>query len=69
MSKTEQIKDRLGRLVGRIDDKGDERVAYDRSGRLVGRYRKRQDQTFDKSGRVVATEGDALSGLLFGQKK
>jgi len=38
MSKTERIKDRLVRLVGRIDDKGDERVAYHRPGGLVGRY-------------------------------
>jgi YD repeat-containing protein len=69
MNKTEQIKDKLGRLIGRIDDQGDERVAHDREGRLVGRYRKQGGQTLDKSGGIVTTKGDALSALLLRRKK
>jgi hypothetical protein len=31
------IKDRKGRLIGRIEDHGDELAAYDIKGRLTGR--------------------------------
>jgi YD repeat-containing protein len=69
MSDSKLIKDRAGRLLGRIVEDGGERRAYDQAGHLVGRYNKRADQTHDGVGRLVTTSGDALSGLLFGRRK
>ncbi len=69
MAQTKLIKDKSGRLVGRVEDGADERIAYDSTGHLVGRYRKRQHQTVDGSGRLITTSGDALSDLLFKRKR
>jgi YD repeat-containing protein len=62
------IKDTKGRLIGRIEDHGNETAAYDIKGRLVGRYKKAEDMTLDSQGRTVTRAGDALSDLLIRKK-
>jgi YD repeat-containing protein len=63
---TETIKDRTGRTIGRIDDFGEGRTAWDASGRILGRYDRLENRTRDAIGRTVSITGDVLNALILG---
>ena len=67
--KREFLHDRTGRIVGRIEDDGRRKTAYDSIGQIAGRYDKALNKTYDGKGRLITTAGDALSNLIFGRKK
>jgi hypothetical protein len=69
MFKSRFIRGSDGSLKGRIDENKVDSRAYDASGKYVGRYDRRLDMTYDNSGRLVTTSGDALSSLIFGRKR
>jgi hypothetical protein len=61
---TQDLKDRSGRLIGKIDIKSDgKQELRDSSGRLKGNYDPKTNQTKDSSGRLVGT-GNLLTTLL-----
>lgn len=61
----QQIRDKQGRLLGRIREVSSGRhEARDASGRLLGTYDPKSDQTRDPSGRLLA-KGDVLGGLVY----
>lgn len=55
------LKDRTGRVIGRIRQEGSRTVIYDQTGRRLGYFDGRY--TFDSSGRRVG-EGNLLTMLL-----
>ena len=55
------LKDRYGRRIGYIEDRGTRKEIFDQYGRKLGYYDGRY--TFDRYGRKVG-EGDLLSSLL-----
>lgn len=59
----ELIKDFYGKILGRLDDRGDKIVAEDFYGRIVGTYSKSDDKTRDFYGRIVS-DGNTLTGLI-----
>lgn len=59
----QDLKDSNGRKIGSIEDKPNEQIGYDSSGRKKGRYDKKQNATFDASGRKVGT-GNLLTNLI-----
>jgi len=67
--KREFIRDRTGRTVGRIEDDGRKKVAYDSVGKIAGRFDKSANKTYDRTGQQVTTAGNALSSLIVGRKK
>lgn len=67
--KRQFIRDRVGRIVGRIEDDGSKQTAYDSIGQVAGRYNNSLGQTYDGKGRIVTTSGNALSNLIFGRRK
>jgi len=61
---TQDLRDRSGRLIGRIEIKSDgKQEIRDASGRLKGHYDPKSNQTRDSSGRLVGT-GNLLTTLL-----
>lgn len=60
---SEELRDRQGRLLGRIREVGGKLEIRDAAGRLKGRYDPRTDQTRDASGRLVG-RGNLLTRLL-----
>jgi YD repeat-containing protein len=60
---SQYLRDRSGRTIGRIEDRGNEQVVFDASGRRVGRYDKRANKTYDLSGRMVGS-GNLLTNLI-----
>ena len=61
---TQDLRDRSGRLIGRIESKSDgKQEIRDASGRLKGHYDPKSNQTRDSSGRLVGT-GNLLTTLL-----
>ena len=61
---TETIKEWTGRVVGYIEDRGNQLVAKAFSGRVLGYYEKNRGVTTDFSGRVLAY-GNILSALVW----
>lgn len=57
----QDLKDRYGRRIGYIEDRGTRKEIFDQYGRKLGYYDGRY--TFDRYGRKVS-EGDLLSSLL-----
>lgn len=57
------IKDRLGRELGRIKDRGSELIAVDRLGRELGKYKNSTNRTYDRLGREITT-GNTLAALI-----
>lgn len=57
----QDLKDRYGRRIGYIEDRGTRKEIYDQYGRKLGYYNGRY--TFDRYGRKVG-QGDLLSSLL-----
>ena len=57
------LKDASGKTIGRIEDHGSKRVAYNSAGQKVGEYDESQDVTRDAHGRRIG-QGDLLSSLL-----
>lgn len=62
MAKT-PIKDFYGRVMGWIDDQGNQIVATDFFGKRLGHYDKARNKTFDFYGRLVC-DGNGTSGLI-----
>jgi hypothetical protein len=61
---TQELKNANGQLIGTIRDGSNENLEiYDANGWLKGRYDPHYNQTFDSSGRLVAT-GNMLTTLL-----
>lgn len=59
----QELRNRLGRPLGWLDNRGDRIEGRDRLGRLVGWYSSREDQTRDRLGRIVG-RGNLLSALI-----
>ena len=57
------IKDFYGRVMGSLDDQGNQIVATDFYGVRLGYYDKARNKTFDFYGRLVC-EGNGASGLI-----
>ena len=58
------LKDRAGRLIGKIKIRNDGKMEIrDRNGRLKGTYNPKTDQTRDKNGKLVG-KGNLLTTLL-----
>jgi hypothetical protein len=68
MFRSRFIRDSRGSTVGRIDNDDYGSRAYDVRGSYVGRYDRKFDHTYDSTGRLVTTSGDAISALIFGRK-
>lgn len=60
---TEALRDAEGRVIGTLDDQGEQVSLRDGLGRVAGTYDKRFNSTRDSSGRVVGT-GNLLTMLL-----
>ena len=63
----EVLRDRNGRYLGRVDDRGTDLVLFDAMGHVVGSYNKNTDTTYDGLGRVFGT-GYLLPALLYLEK-
>jgi hypothetical protein len=60
----EELRDRSGRLLGKIRARGDGKLELrDPVGRLKGTYNPQNRQTRDRAGRLVGT-GNLLAALL-----
>lgn len=59
----EEIRDRLGRLMGTIELRAGRYEARDAGGRLMGTYDPSRNETRDIGGRLLA-KGNTLSSLL-----
>lgn len=59
----QDIRDRTGHRIGWLDDRANEQVAFNSVGHRLGRYDKRNDTTYDSSGRRVGT-GNQLAALI-----
>ena len=57
------ITDFYGRVMGFLDDQGNQIVATDFYGKRLGYYDKNRNKTFDFFGRMVCN-GDGTSGLI-----
>jgi len=57
------LKDKNGRLIGKIAMSGSRYQGFDQSGRLKGSYDPKSDSTFDANGRLVG-KGNLLSALV-----
>lgn len=57
------LRDRSGRLLGKIKDVSGKLELRDASGRLKGKYDPRTNETRDPSGRLVG-KGNLLAALL-----
>ena len=57
------LRDRSGRLLGRIKDKGNVLELRGANGRLLGRYYIKENRTRDAAGRLVG-QGNLLSYLI-----
>jgi hypothetical protein len=69
MFKSRFIRGASGLLAGRIDEDDHGSRGYDAGGTFVGRYNRFSDRTFDNNGRVFTLSGDALTALIFGEKR
>lgn len=58
------VKDFYNRVIGSLDDTGDEIIARDFYNRVLGYYRKKENVTQDFYRRVVG-KGNLLSGLIW----
>jgi hypothetical protein len=64
--KRDEIRDRQGRLIGKIVHRRDGvREARDRQWRLLGTYNPKSNETRDRLGQLL-TKGDSLSALILG---
>jgi hypothetical protein len=55
VSKTEELRDRNGNMLGKIQHVNDSRVELrDRNGNLKGYYNPKQKETLDRNGNQVA---------------
>ena len=64
MSNTEELRDRNGNLLGRIQKTSESRVEIrDRNGNLKGYYNPKQNETRDQNGNLVG-HGNLLTSLL-----
>ena len=60
----EYVKDFYSRVIGSMDDVGDEIIARDFYNRVLGYYRKKENVTQDFYRRVIG-KGNLLSGLIW----
>lgn len=56
---TEYIKNRSGKIIGRIEEK----YVYDRSGKQLGWYNTSENRTYTREGRYIGS-GDLRTSLL-----
>jgi hypothetical protein len=64
MSRSEDLRDRNGNLLGRIQHVSDTRIEIrDKSGNLQGHFNPKQNETRDRNGNLVG-RGNLLSSLL-----
>jgi hypothetical protein len=59
----QELRDRSGRLLGKIKEMGDKLEIRDAAGRLKGKYDPKSNETRDPAGRLVG-KGNLLSSLL-----
>jgi len=59
----QELRDRSGRLIGRIKQSGGKYEGRDASGRLKGTYNPSNNETRDSSGRLVG-HGNLLATLI-----
>ena len=59
----QQLRDKSGRLIGRIKMSGSKYEGRDASGRLKGTYNPKTNETRDRSGRLVG-KGNMLAMLI-----
>ncbi len=59
----EEVRDFYGRILGYLEDDGEEIIARDFCLRILGRYNKRTDTTSDFIGRIIC-RGNGLTGLI-----
>lgn len=62
------ITDFYGRVIGSIEDKPNEKIAYDFYGRVLGSYDKKLNITKNFYGKVIA-KGDTTSALVWEKSK
>ena len=60
---TQELRDKSGRLLGKIKESGNKLELRDASGRLKGTYNPRSNETRNSSGRLVG-KGNMLTALL-----
>lgn len=60
---SQDLKDKIGRLLGKIKEENGRFVLYDKIGRKIGSYDPKTNVTWDKNGRKVGT-GNLLTTLL-----
>lgn len=60
----ELVKDFYNRVIGSMDDVGDEIIARDFYNKVLGYYRKKENITQDFYRRVIG-KGNLLSGLIW----
>jgi hypothetical protein len=58
-----ELRDRNGRLLGKITETGGRLEIRDAAGRLKGKYDPRTDKTYDANGRLAGT-GNLLAALV-----
>jgi len=63
MSNTQELRDRNGRLLGKISQSGNKQELRDAIGKLKGYYNVQTNETRDSIGRLVG-KGNLLSSLL-----
>jgi len=59
----EELRDKGGKLLGRIKEVGGKLELRDSGGKLLGRYDPKADQTRDTGGRLIG-KGNLLATLL-----
>jgi hypothetical protein len=63
MSTYQNLKDRTGQTIARIEDQGYQLQIYNRSGQVLGRFDKSMNATYNVNGQRVGT-GNLLTMLL-----
>ena len=64
MGMKQEIRDRGGNLIGKIEDKGSIIDARDKHGNILGFFYPSENKTRDKHGNIVAI-GNILASLIF----
>jgi hypothetical protein len=67
MVNKQEVRDKAGNLIGRIEDKGSIIDARDRHGNKLGYYLPADNKTRDRHGNIL-TIGNTLSELIMGHR-
>lgn len=63
MGNTQDLRDRSGRLLGRLKEVNGNLELRNRAGKLLGRYNHKTNTTRDRSGKLIG-RGNLLASLL-----